>query len=72
LDTRSAGGDEDPAEGVEGGVAGGRSGGRGFGQRTGTSSSRYEGFVDVDERLVQDLIAAGRAVLGALDALATA
>ena len=36
------------------------------------NDAEYEGFVDVDERLVQDLIAAGRAVLGALDALATA
>lgn len=36
------------------------------------NDAEYEGFVDVDERLVQDLIAAAGAVLGALDALPTA
>jgi hypothetical protein len=33
------------------------------------NDAEYEGFVDVNERLGEDLIAAGRAVLGALDAL---
>lgn len=33
------------------------------------SDAEYKGLMDVEERLVQDLIAAARAVAGALDAL---
>ncbi len=35
------------------------------------NDAEYEGFVDVEERLVEDLITAGRAVETALDALST-
>jgi orotate phosphoribosyltransferase len=33
------------------------------------NDAEYEGFVDVEERLVEDVIGAGRAVERALDAL---
>jgi hypothetical protein len=33
------------------------------------NDAEYEGYVDVEERLIEDLIAAGRAVEAALDAL---